>query len=102
MRKRNYNAYWHVVVELFILLLNPLLSHRDNVSDPYPFTHQGASSITHLMYVDDILVFTKANPKSLNNIKRILGEFSLYSGLEINTGKSLASFFKVCEDNLEL
>lgn len=32
----------------------------------------GATSITHLIYVNDVLIFTKANPKSLSALKAIL------------------------------
>lgn len=53
------------------------------------------------MYVDDVLLFSKANPKSLEAIKSIFKEFSLYSSLELNTSKSKATFSKVCEDNGE-
>lgn len=57
----------------------------------------GATSISHLMYADDILIFSKANPKSLSSIKKILKEFTQFSGLEVNTQKRSATFSKVCE-----
>lgn len=62
----------------------------------------GATSIAHLMYANDILIFSNANSKSLFSFKSILEEFSLYSGLELNTSKSSAIFSKVCEDSAEL
>lgn len=54
------------------------------------------------MYADDILIFTKANHKSLRSIKAILIEFSLFTGLDINTAKSKETLSKVCEGNLDL
>jgi len=42
----------------------------------------GAKSISHSIYVDDILIFSKADPKSLNSIKgsmELLGVFSRFS-----------------------
>ena len=62
----------------------------------------GATSISHLMYADDILIFSKANPKSLNAIKTVLEKFSLFSGLEVNASKSSSTFSKVCAENQSL
>lgn len=56
-------------------------------------------SVSHLMYVDDILLSTKANPKSLKSVKTILETFS---GLMISSQKSSIIFSKVCENLLEL
>lgn len=47
------------------------------------------------MYVDNILLFTKTNLKSLRGINNILEEFSIFSSLEINR-KNSAIFSKVC------
>lgn len=58
----------------------------------------GATSISHLMYANDVL-FTKANPKSLNAIKGILDVFSKFSGLEINRDKRVAVYSKVCSED---
>lgn len=59
-------------------------------------------SVSHLMYVDDILLSTKANPKSLKSVKTILETFSAFSGLMISSQKSSIIFSKVCENLLEL
>lgn len=58
-----------------------------------------ATSISHLMYVDDILLFYKANTKSLHTIKAILEEFIEFIGLEVNSQKSSVTFSKICEEN---
>lgn len=60
------------------------------------------TSITHLMYADNVLIFTKDNRKSLNAIKKILGEFSLHTSLEFNASKSTATYSKVCMDDTNL
>lgn len=52
----------------------------------------GLTSFLHLMYLNDVLIFSKANTKSFKSI--IIGKFTQISGLEVNTTK-------VCEDNLE-
>lgn len=54
----------------------------------------GVTSITHLMYADDILIFTKANQKSPNTIKFML--------TNINTDKSTAIFSKIYGENPDL
>lgn len=60
------------------------------------------TSISHFMYVDDILLFYKANIKSLHTIKDILEEFIKFTGLEVNSQKSSVTFSKVCEENPDL
>lgn len=59
-------------------------------------------SITHLMYVDDVLMFTKANTKSVNRINGILEKYTTFSSLELNRNKSFITFSKFCEGNWEL
>lgn len=42
----------------------------------------GAHSISHLIFGTDLLlVFTKANPKSIRTIQRIMATFEAFSGL---------------------
>lgn len=51
----------------------------------------GAKSVSHLVYADDILIFSKAYPKSIRAIKRILEIFS-FSWLEVNLQKSSVNY----------
>lgn len=62
----------------------------------------GSTSISHLMYANDILLFTKADPKSLNVVKAILETFSAFSGLMINKQKRSIIFSKVSENSTNL
>lgn len=39
--------------------------------------------LSHLTYANGILIFSKANPKSLNSIKGIFGVFSKFSSLDV-------------------
>lgn len=54
----------------------------------------GTRSISHLIYADDILIFSKANQKSLNSIKEILDVFSKFSFSEVNNDKINAHYSK--------
>lgn len=47
---------------------------RENKLDRYKVNW--ATSITKLMYANGIVIFTKANLKSLSVIKKTLGEFT--------------------------
>lgn len=67
----------------------------------YTYQVNRATSIIHLMYADDVLIFSKANPKSLNGIKS-LNFFSKFSCLEVNNNESLPTFSKVCEEDLDI
>lgn len=58
----------------------------------------GTTSISDLMYVDDILLFSKKNPKSRHAIKTILEQFTTFVGLEVDAKKRSITLSKVCED----
>lgn len=44
--------------------------------------------LTHLNFVDDLLIFTKGTTESIEGIKNILQLFYSYSGLQLNCAKS--------------
>src|SRR4051812_3018432 len=49
-----------------------------------PIIRQMKPAISHLLFADDVLVFCRADKKSLLEIRLILQEFSLFTGLSIN------------------
>ena len=51
-----------------------------------------ALKITHLSFVDDLLIFTTANLPTINLVKEGLEEFKVASGLDINPSKSEVFF----------
>lgn len=71
---------------LFILIMDNLSRFiekevKDKKMDTYVVN--GVVSISHLIYADDVLIFSKENPKSLGTIKKILESFSKCSKLEV-------------------
>ena len=44
--------------------------------------------ITHLLFVDDVLIFCSGSAHDVDTISKILGLFSSTTGMEINVGKS--------------
>lgn len=51
-------------------------------------------AITHVMYVDDIILFSKATLKDAHNINAVLEEYCFWSGQSINKSKSRVFFSK--------
>ncbi|XP_042515364.1 actin-related protein 4 [Macadamia integrifolia] len=48
-----------------------------------------AMKLTHLAFADDLMIFSKADPTSMQNIMLCLSQFADMSGLRINPAKSL-------------
>lgn len=57
----------------------------------------GVKSITHLIFVYNIVCFSNANVKSFVTLKAVLHEFSIFSGLQFNARKSALIFHKSCD-----
>ncbi|KAI0493884.1 hypothetical protein KFK09_024010 [Dendrobium nobile] len=53
--------------------------------------------ISHLLYADDVIMFSKANKKEVLGVKRILHKFCEWTGQKINYSKSLIMFGKHVE-----
>jgi hypothetical protein len=45
---------------------------------------QGAPALTHGMYADDLVLFGKIEERKIQVLKRIMEEFGILSGLQIN------------------
>ncbi|PKU83646.1 putative mitochondrial protein [Dendrobium catenatum] len=54
-----------------------------------------ASIISHLMYADDILIFSKANKICLKKVNKILKNYCSWTGQKINYKKSAVLFSKL-------
>jgi Reverse transcriptase (RNA-dependent DNA polymerase) len=55
---------------------------------------QGAPTLTHGMYADDLVLFGKIEERKIQVLKRIMEEFGILSGLQINNEKLVIWFSK--------
>lgn len=62
---------------------------------------RGCPIINHLLFVDDIMFFCKANNKSCKKLKRILSKYEEISGQLINYQKSSISFSRHAPQSLK-
>ncbi|CAM8945159.1 unnamed protein product [Rhodiola kirilowii] len=51
----------------------------------------------HLLFTEDVIIFSKANPDSLSKVKDTLRTFHKCSGLKVNVDKS-ANYFGGCSE----
>ena len=56
--------------------------------------------ITHLLFVDDVLIFCSRNVQDMNTLADILALFSTATGMEINVGKSTLSTHRMDVDEV--
>jgi len=58
--------------------------------------------VLHLLFVDDILIMTKATLVKWQEIKRVLGIFCNASGLKINDNKTSFLQYGLQQNDLEI
>ncbi|KAL9691889.1 hypothetical protein QQ045_012316 [Rhodiola kirilowii] len=90
-------------VKFFVLIngslevLSRLLGNMKRVGN-FDFHPKCARTrLTHLMFADDVIIFSKANSESLNLVRDVLRTFHEWSGLSVNVGKS-AIYFGGCSE----
>ncbi|XP_026417267.1 uncharacterized protein LOC113312744 [Papaver somniferum] len=57
------------------------------------------TSLTHLCFVDNVMLFFKGTSSAALSVKNALNEFSLYTGLEMNNQKT-SLFYSAIEDDI--
>lgn len=71
------HIYFCIVMEFFSAKLNQCLQD-DLISTPYK---KGDCTISHLFFADDVMIFCNANVDIANNIKKVLQDLFLSTGL---------------------
>lgn len=56
-------------------------------------------SVSHILYTDDLLIFSRSNSKEAAEIKSIMEEFATYSGLKMNPEKSQLFLNSKCNEH---
>lgn len=81
---------------IFILeieYLNHLIQEKISSNQLHPFKFKNKEpKISHLLFIDDILLFSKANTHSIEAMNEVLMNFCTISGRKINSNKSKAWF----------
>jgi hypothetical protein len=86
---------------LFVLVIevfSNLMEDYARMNTDFQFHHRCAKlRLSHLCFVDDLLIFLEASLKSVNVIQQVLKEFECLSGLKANPSKSSIFFAGVSE-----
>lgn len=80
-----------IVMEVFSIMMDKYVASH---MIPSPFVKRD-TTISHLMFVDDLIVFSKASQLAVANPKHFLEQFKWFTGLGVNWSKS-AIFFENC------
>ena len=76
---------------LFILsseVLSRLLLKEEQLGNLHGIKMSRNSQISHLLFVDDIMIFSKATKREANSILKCLSTYSIWSGQKLNVSKS--------------
>jgi len=60
----------------------------------------GAPTISHLLFADDSIIFSKATEVQANTIKHLLGLYEAASGQQVNYSKTDVAFSKGIPEEL--
>lgn len=90
---------------LFVVVidcLSRLVSQATRSKNIELYSSGGVTIESHLAFTDNIAFFCRASTKSFRALREVLTEFTEFSGLSINCGKSYAIFSKRVGDGAEL
>nr|XP_009597535.1 uncharacterized protein LOC104093492 [Nicotiana tomentosiformis] len=86
---------------LFAIVMEYLSRYLNELKKEPTFQHHPRSrklDITHMSFVDDLLLFAKGNLSSVTTLYKYFSQFSEASGLQANLGKSSVYFGGVKQD----
>ncbi|KAK1287822.1 hypothetical protein QJS10_CPB19g00354 [Acorus calamus] len=80
----------HISPLLFVLSMKFLSQWLDEafLNNKIGLFTKKASSVSHLLFANDLIIFSDTSTSSGHGLKELLQRFSLCSGLELNRGKS--------------
>ncbi|KAL9668212.1 hypothetical protein QQ045_002588 [Rhodiola kirilowii] len=76
-----------ICMESFSRLLHRHIS--DGLIQPY-FVKMGALQVNHLLYADDMLLFTNGSERSIKNLMHMFNNFCTWTGQVLNSSKSFS------------
>ena len=68
----------------------------------HPIRKSQCDYVSHLLFADDLLIFTRADKGSFKNIDKLLQILALNTGQTVNKEKSRIFFGKSCQNKEEL
>lgn len=79
---------------LFLIIMDILSSLVEQIVEEGSFTpmYSATQAVSHLLFVDDVLIYGKANTPTLGDIHRCLSFLHQTCGLSMNCNKSLIYF----------
>lgn len=80
-----------IVMEFFSIMMDKYAASHMIAS---PFV-KGNITISHLMFADDLIIFSKASHFKAANLKHFLDHFKNFTGLGVNWSKSALFFCKL-------
>ena len=83
------SPYLFTIVMKFFSVMITACARTSLIPTPYV---RGDFSVSHLMFADDLIVFSKANPIAADNLRSFLEHFRRFSGLAVNWSKSSIFF----------
>lgn len=76
--------------------------HLEYIKGNLSLIHNINPIITHLLYVDDILIMAKANISSADCIMHTFHNLKVFTGLDINENKSIVYFSKESKNKKQI
>lgn len=88
---------------MFVMCMEVLSRLLDNAARNGIFGYHPkcqALALTHLVFADDLVIFSAANHQFLQGIKNVLDTFYKWSGLKVSFEKIVIFFSRLPEDSI--
>lgn len=88
---------FYIIMDVFSCLLD-----TGFLNDKFEAVRTSCAQTLHLLYIDNQIMFGKANEANVNTLEHMLNYFYSASGLSINLSKSSIFFFKSISNSEDL